>query len=347
MNEAVTNAVNIVLSVFIMIGMGMLLTKIKWIGDETAPLLSKLVVMVALPFMIVGNLFSSFDQQSMLKSLPGIFIPIASILIIMGIGALTNRIARIPRGRWGVLNCMICYSNAVFVGVPVSKALFGNEAIPFTLMYYIANTALFWTIGVAMMRRDSGFQAARGDIGMLPKYLSALFNFRVKKGDNPAVDHAFDGARVTAETIKRAFPLPLIVFFVCMILVLAGVRMPPFIMSSSEYVGGMVTPLSLFFIGIIIVRMIRKRNFRWQRGYEWVILGRFVLSPLTIWLLTSIFQVDPLMRNVFIMQAAMPVMTQTSIVAESVGADSEYAAGATALSTILSLAVIPIFMLIL
>jgi len=53
-----------------------------------------------------------------------------------------------------------------------------------------------------------------------------------------------------------------------------------------------------------------------------------------------------LMKEVFLVQAAMPAMTQTPILAETYGADSEYAGVATSLSTVLSLATIPLCMVL-
>jgi len=50
------------------------------------------------------------------------------------------------------------------------------------------------------------------------------------------------------------------------------------------------------------------------------------------------------MKKVFVIQAGMPAMTQTSIVAESYDADYKYAAVMTAATTIVSLVSIPLYM---
>jgi predicted permease len=52
------------------------------------------------------------------------------------------------------------------------------------------------------------------------------------------------------------------------------------------------------------------------------------------------------MKQVFFVQAAMPAMTQTPILAEAYGADSEYAGIGTSLSTVLSLLMIPLCMVL-
>jgi hypothetical protein len=53
------------------------------------------------------------------------------------------------------------------------------------------------------------------------------------------------------------------------------------------------------------------------------------------------------MRKVFVIEAAMPVMTQVSIAARAFKADANYVAVMTALTTVLSMITIPVYFLLL
>jgi predicted permease len=77
-----------------------------------------------------------------------------------------------------------------------------------------------------------------------------------------------------------------------------------------------------------------------------ILLGRFVISPLIVMAITYAMPLPLLMKKVFIIQAMLPVMTQTSIVAKSYQGDAEYAAIMTTVTTIASIVVIPVYMLI-
>lgn len=322
--EQVLNAVQIVLSIFTMIALGMFLVKINWIKDEHSTLISTLVVKVALPCMIISNIFNKFTRESLVSSVVGIIIPFLSLIVTYFIGLLITKIAKIPKGRKGVFVCMFTFSNSVFIGVPVSRALFGEEVIPYTLLYYIANTSLFWTIGHSLMSKDGGVEEKRD----------------------------------LKDKLKRVFPIPLIFFLGSVIVLLCGLKPPKFIMDAAGYVGNLVTPMSLFYTGIIIMRMIRAKHIRWQRGYELILLGRFLFAPVlligSVLLMNLIAGVSgaealkapELMRNALIIQAAMPVMSQTPIVAASCGSDEEFAAGGIAITTALSLVFIPLYMYI-
>lgn len=301
------SAVSIVLSIFLMIGLGMLLIRLGWLRDEHAELISRLVVSVGLPAMIISNLFTEFTRDKLLSSAVGILIPVVSILVTGLVATAAARAFGIPKARRGGFVCMVTFSNSVFIGVPVSLALFGPEAMPYALLYYIANTSIFWSLGYAMMRADAGLK------GKLD--------------------------------LKKLLPLPLTTFFACILLVLAGVKPPAFILDAAKYIGNLVTPLSMIFTGIVLMRMLQSGKVRWQKGYFLILVGRFVVAPGLLLLTARFFPSAPsLMRNALLIQAAMPVMSQTPIVAKACGGDEEYAAGGVALTALFSLLAIPAYM---
>ncbi len=304
----VLSAVYIVLSIFLMIGLGMLLTHIGYIRADNAPFLSNLVTRVGLSAMIISKLFSQYSRQSLIESAPGIAAPFISLVLTIAVSLLAARVTRVNKARRGVFCCMFTFSNSVFIGLPVSMALFGEGVVPYTLLYYIANTVLFWSAGHAMMSMDGG---------------RALFD---------------------KKNIKKLFPLPLLVFFSCAILILLGVSLPSFVLDAADYVGALVTPLSMFYTGYVIMGMLKRGCFRYQRGYLTMLLGRFAIAPAMLLITSRFIAMPELMRNALLIQAAMPVMSQTPIVAASCGADSEYAAGGIALSTLCSLIFIPAYM---
>jgi len=303
----VAGAVSIVLSIFLMIAVGMLLIQLGWLKDEHQQVISRLVVQVGLPAMIVNNLFTEFTRDQLAASAVGILIPVVSILITVLLGLAAARAFHIEKARRGAFVCMVAFSNSVFIGVPVSLALFGEKAIPYALLYYIANTSIFWSWGYQLMRRDSG-QAG-----------------------------AFDW--------KKLLPLPLTTFLACIALVLMGLKLPTFLLDAAKYIGNLVTPLSMIFTGMVLMRMLKGGKVRWQKGYALILIGRFVVAPGLLLLTARFFPSAPeLMRNALLIQAAMPVMSQTPIVAKATGGDEEYAAGGVALTALFSLLAIPAYM---
>ncbi|MFR6029102.1 MAG: AEC family transporter, partial [Sutterella wadsworthensis] len=45
-------------------------------------------------------------------------------------------------------------STVLFVGVPMTTALFGEEGIPYLLVYFFANCVFIWTVGLYAIQTD-------------------------------------------------------------------------------------------------------------------------------------------------------------------------------------------------
>ena len=84
--ESILDALQIVLSIFAMIAVGMLLTQLKWIGEKEASFLSRLVIRVALPATIINKIFKEFTAESLVGMAAGLIAPVIGLLLGMAIG---------------------------------------------------------------------------------------------------------------------------------------------------------------------------------------------------------------------------------------------------------------------
>jgi malate permease and related proteins len=310
------SAIEGVLSIILMIILGFILAKRRWFEGDSSVLVSRLVVRVALPAYMVANLMGGYDREKLVSMLPGLPIPFAVMIITYILATALAALLHVRHGRRGTFASMFAMSNTIFVGLPVNIALFGEGSLPYVLLYYIANTSLFWTIGVYAIASDGA--ALSG--GARPRLFSL-------------------------ESLKRIFSPPLTAFLASVALILLGLRLPKVALDFCKTVGSMTTPLSMLFIGLVIAR-VEWKKIRFERDLLVVLIGRFLVAPCLLVLIARPTSLPLLMKQVFFVQAAMPSMTQTPIIASAYGADSEYAGIGTALSTVLSLATIPLCMLV-
>ncbi|MCE1159435.1 MAG: AEC family transporter [Spirochaetia bacterium] len=308
------NALQSVLSVIIMIGLGFVLAKRGWFEGKAAVLISRLVVSIALPAYMINNLLGGYDRQGLLSMLPGLGIPFVAMISGFILASLLAVLIRIPKGRRGTFASMFSLSNSIFIGLPVNMLLFGDESLPFVLLYYIANTTCFWTIGTLGIANDGA---------------------ELSGGPKPSL--------LSLSGLKRLLSPPLVAFIVAVVLIMLEIRLPKWVMDTGKYLGNMTTPLSMLFVGIVVAR-IDWRKLRFGLDMFVLVAGRFVFTPLIIFLLVKNGDFPVLMKQVFVIQAAMPAMTQTPILAEAYKADSEYAGLGTSLTTLLSLISIPVYM---
>lgn len=303
-----------VFSVLLMIGLGFLLAKRGRLGREAAPILSRLVVLVGLPSYMIANIMGGYDRAKVLAMLPGLPVPLVAVTASYALARCAASAMRLADGRRGTFSSMFALSNTIYIGLPVNLLLFGERSLPFVLLYYSVNTTFFWTVGVYGIARDGA---------------------RLKGGPDPSL--------VSLDGLRRVLSPPLVAFFGSAILIVAGVRLPGLVLGAARTVGGMTMPLSMIFIGITVADVDWKL-FRPRLDILLVMLGRFAVTPLLLVLAARWTDLPTLMKRVFLIEASMPAMTQSPILAKAYGADAEYAGVVTSITTVASIATIPLYM---
>ncbi len=309
----ILNALGSVFSIVLMISAGYYLSHKGWFDEKTSQLFSKLVCNLAIPCLMITQFTARFDKEKLLHLGTGLFAPFASMAVGYLVAVIVSKVIKVSKGRIGTFRSMFFVSNSIFIGLPVNLALFGEKSIPSVLLYYIANTTFFWTIGVYEISKDG--QSSKANIFSL-------------------------------YTIKRILSAPLLSFIFAVLLVLLNIHLPKFVLDTCKYFGNLTTPLAMLFIGITI-HAVNLKEFKFSKDILAVILGRFLVSPILMLMLCNFANIPLLMKEVFVIQSAMPTMTNTAIVAKSYNADYEYATINTIITTVFSLLVIPIYMLLL
>lgn len=283
----------------------------KWFNQDTATLFSKIVVNISVPGFMISNLITNYTKTKLIEVSSGFIVPAVSMLIMYMLGYFLAKWIKVPENRRGIFAATISISNTLFVGLPINLALYGNDSISYVFIYFIVNVTFFWTMGAWGISRDGGLK----------------------------------GSLLSKKNLKKIFNVPLISFLISVIIIFLEVPLPKFVMDTSQYMGNLLTSLSMLYIGITIY-MIDFKKIVWDKSMSLILMGRFIISPILVYYLTHIISLPSLMRNVFMIQSAMPAMTVTTVLAQEAGADYEYATIVTMLTTIFTLFVIPILILL-
>lgn len=294
-----------------MILVGFIIGEKGWFDDKSRGLLAKLVTQVALPCYMLYTITQRFTAADLLKMLPALRFPALSMVILLGVATGVARIFAVRQDRRGLFISMFFNSNTIFVGLPINQALFGDASIPYVLIYYMCNTTFFWTLGTYLIQRDGEGEAQ--------------FDIRT--------------------SLEKVFSPPLMGFLLGLVLVILHIKLPAFLASDLQYLGNLTTPLSMIFIGLSVSNAGLKQ-LTLKKDQFLILLGRFVVAPLLMATIVYWVPLPSLMKQVFIIQSAMPVMTNAPVVARLYGADSDYAAVMVTETTLATMVVIPILMLL-
>jgi len=299
-----------ILVIFLLMFVGYVLSYKQWFSNRTADVFSKVVLNLALPFNMFLTITDRFSKEEFLSLFKGMIIPVLAMLLTLLFSLFYRRFFQVKGTRKGTFATIFTCSNTIFIGLPINLAIFGEKAVPYVLLYYIVNTSIFWTLGVYLIAQDD------------PHIKEARVTF------HPLV------------ALKKVFSPALMGFIVGLIWMLLNIKVPGFITDFGSYLANLTTPLSMFAIGIIVY-FHGIKNLKLNKDIIGVLLGRYVFSPLIVWLLGQWIAVPTLMLQVFIIQAAMPVQNSIPILARNYHADEEFAASSLGYSVLLYLIYIP------
>lgn len=301
-----------VLTIMLMVSLGYVLTVRHWFSADAKIFISRMVNYISLPTYMIWNLTTSFTRESFAPLIGTAIVPTLSMIIAYICGYFLAKLLRLPREKAGIWRSAFFCSSAIFVGVPINLALFGESSIPYVLIYFLPNAFLFWTIG----------------------------NYSISLSGTSAPANIF-----SLQTVRKICSPPFMSFSFAVLLIYCNITFPTFVNNTLKYLGSMTTPLSMMFVGIAM-GAVKFKQLRFSKDIWVLLFGRFIMAPGLVWLVSLYIPIPELMRKVFIIQAALPAMTQTSVMAKIYGADDEYAALLISITTIVSLISIPIYMMI-
>lgn len=154
--DAILQGLSGIFEVVLMAGLGFFLAKKGWFWENAAKNLTKLTMTVALPPLMIHSLYANFTHDALIAAAPDLVLPFVSIFASYLAGHVLASVLHISKGRRGIFICTCCIANAIFIGVPVNVALFGEASVPSCMLYYLANTTMFWALGAYLIIRAAG-----------------------------------------------------------------------------------------------------------------------------------------------------------------------------------------------
>ena len=299
-----------IIPIIAIIVLGYILQNRGWFGENFGANLSRLIMNIALPASIFVSVMKYLTFDKLLSLSEGLIYTFGAFALTYSLAYICVKLFNVRTGRRGTMINTFVNANTIFIGLPLNIALFGNEALPYFLIYYITNTISTWTLGIYLMTSDS------------------------KSGKNKA-SSKFDW--------KKLMPPPLIGFLVSLVFLIFKIPIPDFTTSTLTYIGNIVTPLSLIYIGITLAKAGLK-TIKFDRDTIITLIGRFILGPVVMFAILSLTakNIPTEEFKTFVVQSAAPALAVLPILASQGSGDVEFATNVVTLSTILFIVFVPI-----
>ena len=147
-------------------------------------------------------------------------------------------------------------------------------------------------------------------------------------------------ARVTWKTFCSPMIICSLIAYACY---LTDAKAPAVVVDTLGMLNNVTSPVCMLVIGIALANVPVGKVFTNWRLYV-INLIRLVVLPVLVWLVLHPVIENPLILGVTVVISAMPVATMTTLLAAKYGADEELAASGVFLSTLMSLATVPLLM---
>lgn len=307
------------LILFTIVLLGAIARKIHLMNDDFDTLLSKLVMTVTLPGMILDSVLSNTnlpDSHTIMMML--VYSTVLYVLVCLFAWIFVRLVYRgVPRPAQGAHAYLISFGNTGFIGFAVLGAIMGNDAVLYGAVYNIPYNVFLFSVGML-------FIASTGSDGAAAK--------------KPVKEQV--------KAIAKQLVSPcLISCFVAMFLALFGVTDSGYIGQTCNLLGQMTVPAAMLVIGSTLAKQPLKQmvNDGWSYLTSFM---RLAGVPLPIFFVGGIFIHDPYILAVIVIESAMPAASSGIMMCLAYGGDTMTMSRGTFITTIFSLVTLPLLALL-
>lgn len=292
-----------VASMLVMAAVGIFIARSGLITEEQSVGLSNMTVFVFAPCMVLAAFQIDFSVEKMI----GLGLSIAVAFLVHGLFIILSRLL-LRRGEDLALErTAVVFTNSGNICFPILTAVLGPESLFYASGYLFTFNLLLWTVGVVQISGDR-----------------------------------------TRCSLKKVFTNSnILAIFTGMLLFLLRIRLPHVIQLSVSAFGAMVAPASLLVLGFELSRMRVRELFGRPRTYL-VCLLRLVIFPLLLLLLFKALRLtawtadSATIAMVMVIISSAPSAASIPMLAQIFRLDAEYGARLVAMTTLLSVATMPL-----
>ncbi len=300
--------INIVVTMFCILIVGYILGKRDIISPTASKNLSRLIISVGQPALIINSIISKpFSPDSLKLSLISLGFGFAVHGVMALIAYLACMKIKLADER-KITEFAMVFGNIGFLGIPVLGALFPDNGAFVASFFVVTFNVLLWIIGIGIIARG------REDIKLTLK--KALIN----KGTVPSV-------------------IGYIIFLIPAFW--EGFAVPEFAAKSASYIASLCTPISMLIIGALLATIKFSRLLSSPRVY-YLCFIKLLAIPALFCLVTSLLGLPYFWVMFITAVSAMPSASSVSMFAELYDTAPGYSAQCVGITTLLSVATMPL-----
>lgn len=296
--EQLMPVVNVLIPVFLIMGLGALSVKTKIFTKADTTVFTRYDYYFALPALMFLTLATS-DFTS-INNIPFLLTTFLGLLLTLLAIIVVGKILRFPNKFIGIAAVAGTFGNITYMGVPVMKSLYGDTSLPYVAVISGITIAFCMVISILVLELMDDEKKSNA---------KTLFLNTIK---NPLVIAIVLG--VLASFVK--------------------IHLPPYIEGMLKMVKDSASAVALFSIGMF---MVGQKITGQMSKIIFICTANMIVLPLIVFALGKSFGLTGDLFNISLLEAAMPLGTTTFVIAQKYKNHDDTIATAVILSTLFSI----------
>lgn len=288
-----------VMILFVILSIGYAGGKCKILDPNGTKKLSEVLLYISSPMLVLNSFFIEYSRESLVNIIWIVGFSLVTFLITIVLSKLIYR--KFDDKTASVLRFTAIFSNCGNMGLPLMKAVFGDEGAFYGSFYIVVFQVFLWSYGYMM------------------------FGAKVTK----------------SETIKRVLlNPPIIAIYIGSIIFLFRIPIPESIKGAIKAVGDTTMPLAMLIVGgVISTAGLLTLIDDWRIYLSSFV--RLILVPVLAFLVSRLIGVPSLPAAITVTALTMPAAANTTIFSKMFDKDAVLASKCVAVSSLLSIITVP------
>lgn len=308
-------------TIIILTGIGFLAARFGIIKENETKTISNLIFYITSPALILSSITGYFTRETVLSSLTIPQFAILMTLLSLIVAYTVGKIIKIEDKTQIDIFCLTAsFCNTVYIGLPIVTSIYGESAAGLVFFYDLGSGIVLWTLGMELASKGCSIDECE----------------KSQEARNSVTGYFFALGRL----LKNLINPPLIALALAVFMVMLEVPLPGIISKIAKTLGDITIPLSMLFIGLSVGHScISKEIF--NTLVIWAAFIRLIISPILVGGVAYFAPISLILKKVITVEAAMPVMMFTAILASKYNKHPEFAAKTVLITTFLSMITIP------
>ena len=291
------------LVLFAMMFTGYFLARRDWINDSLSSALSRLVVNIFNPFLMISSVFGQSLKQSGPLFWENLVLVGIFYLLLFLAGFFIVFVLRPTSQTAPIYKLLTLLPNCGFMGIPIVSSLL-------VAVYMLVFNLIIYTYGISLVRRS------------------------LSDGSAPALSMSARLRQIFGNTGVLASLITIVLF-------VTGISLPENVQKFINYMGNPCVPLSMILIGCSLAASPLSRIFQEVRLYGFAFIKMFAI-PIVASFVIRLLPFDPVILTLFIIMLALPSGSMVVLITEEYKGNVQLASAGVVLTTIVSLFSIPV-----